>query len=251
VSLFEPSLTLVIPAFNEADNLKVVLPAAIRYIVERCVSCEILLVDDGSTDGTAQVAAELAAQHPERLRIITHPRNQGLTAALRSGFFGAHSELVTWIPADGQIALTELDKMLRAYRGEDLLLTTYRHRPDGLWRATMSKTVRLMVRLTTGFADRLEGPYLFRRALIDELNLVCNRSAGSIGLEIAAKSRSLGKRIGSTEIECLPRLSGRSKVADLRNIVTYVGEIWLIHRSQKELLASRRETSPPSSPQAR
>jgi hypothetical protein len=85
----------------------------------------------------------------------------------------------------------------------------------------MSKTVRLLVRAATGFADRLEGPYLFRRALIDELNLVCTRSAGSIGLEIAAKSRSLGKRIGSTEIECLPRLSGHSKVADLRNIVTY------------------------------
>ena len=241
MSLFEPSLTLVIPAFNEAENLKVVLPEALRYIAERCVNCQILLIDDGSSDETSTVAAEFAAQNPERMRVLTHPHNQGLTAALRSGFFGAHSELVTWIPADGQIALTELDKMLRAYRGEDLLLTTYRHRPDGLWRATMSKTVRLLVRAATGFADRLEGPYLFRRALIDELHLVCNRSAGSIGLEIAAKSRSLGKRIGSTEIECLPRLSGRRKVADLRNVVTYVGEIWRIHQSQKELLKNRQK----------
>lgn len=233
-------MTVVIPAFNEADNLRVVLPEALRFIEGRCVNCTLLLVNDGSNDATAEVMAEHLAQHPERIQVITHPQNQGLTAALRSGFFGAHSELVTWIPADGQIPLSELDKMLRAYRGEDLLLTTYRHRPDGLWRATMSKTVRIMVRLATGFADRLEGPYLFRRALLDELNLVCMRSAGSIGLEIAAKSRSLGKRIGSTEIECMPRLSGRSKVADLRNIVTYFGEIWLIHKSQAELLASRR-----------
>lgn len=240
MSLFEPSLTVVIPAYNEADNLKVVLPDALRFVSERCVNCTLLLVNDGSSDGTADILAQFQAEHPERIQVITHPQNQGLTAALRSGFFGAHSELVTWIPADGQIPISELDKMLRAYRGEDLLLTTYRHRPDGLWRATMSKTVRIMIRLATGFADRLEGPYLFRRALIDELNLVCNRSAGSIGLEIAAKSHSLGKRIGSTEIECVPRLSGRSKVADLRNIVTYLGEIWLIHRSQAELLASRR-----------
>lgn len=238
--MFEPSLTVVIPAFNEADNLKVVLPDALRFMSERCVNCTLLLIDDGSKDGTASVIAEYVANHPQRVQVITHPHNLGLTAALRSGFFGAHSELVTWIPADGQIPISELDKMLRAYRGEDLLLTTYRHRPDGLWRATMSKTVRIMVRLATGFADRLEGPYLFRRALIDELNLVCMRSAGSIGLEIAAKSHALGKRIGSTEIECVPRLSGRSKVADLRNIVTYFGEIWLIHRSQSELLASRR-----------
>jgi glycosyltransferase involved in cell wall biosynthesis len=64
VSLFEPSLTLVIPAFNEAENLQFVLPEALRFIAERCVSCQILLVDDGSSDATAKVAAELRRSSP-------------------------------------------------------------------------------------------------------------------------------------------------------------------------------------------
>jgi len=107
-------------------------------------------------------------------------------------------------------------------------------------RAIMSKTVRFLVRSATGFADRLEGPYLFRRALLSELELVCTKSAGSIGLEIASKTRALGKTIGSVEIECLPRVFGKSKVADLRNIVTYLGEIWRIRASQQDLLARRK-----------
>jgi hypothetical protein len=60
---------------------------------------------------------------------------------------------------------------------------------------------------STRLTDRLEGTYLFRRSLLEELTLVAEKSAGSIGLEIAAKTRALGRRIASCEIECLPRLS--------------------------------------------
>ena len=56
--------------------------------------------------------------HQAPLRIIHHPQNAGLTATLRTGFFAATTECVTWIPADGQIPLSELAKILQAYRGE-------------------------------------------------------------------------------------------------------------------------------------
>jgi hypothetical protein len=102
-------------------------------------------------------------------------------------------------------------------------------------RTVMSRTVRALVYLATGFRDRLEGPYLMRRAMLDELDLVARRSAGSIGLEIAAKVRARGLRIGSTEIECAPRLSGRSKVANLRNILTYLDEIRRIGNSMRRM----------------
>lgn len=237
---FSSSLTLVIPSFNEAENLRALLAATLAHVREKCEHCVVLLIDDGSTDDTPEVLSSLAPEVQNRFRVIRHPTNLGLTQALRTGFFSAESELVTWIPADGQIPLSALDKMLSGYRGEDLLLTTYRHRPDGMVRAIMSKTVRFLVRSATGFADRLEGPYLFRRALLSELELVCTKSAGSIGLEIASKTRALGKTIGSVEIECLPRVFGKSKVADLRNIVTYLGEIWRIRASQQDLLARRK-----------
>ena len=69
----------------------------------------------------------------------------------------------------------------------------------------MSRGLRLMLFAITGLRDRLEGVYLFRRALLDELKLVSDRSVGSIGFEIAVKARRLGKRVGSIEIQCARR----------------------------------------------
>jgi glycosyltransferase involved in cell wall biosynthesis len=232
--VFAPSLTIVVPVFNERDNLPEVLGALLEFGRARCRAFEILVVDDGSRDGSAEVVPDAA-----ELRLVRHPANRGLTAALRTGFFGAAKEFVTWVPADGQIPPDELGKILDAWRGEDLVLSTYRHRPDGIWRATMSRSLRVLLFLATGFRDRLEGTYLFRRALLDELELVARTSAGSIGFEIGAKARRLGKRIGTTEIECAPRLSGRSKVANARNVAAYLGELWRIRQSMRSLLRGR------------
>jgi len=226
---FVPSLTIVIPAYNEAENLPLVLPPAIEFVRSQCRDARLLIVDDGSADGTPQVLSAYATD--PHVRLLRHPQNRGLTATLRTGFFAADSEYVTWIPADGQTPLSELKKILMACHGADLTLSTYRQRPDGIVRATMSKTVRLLMQAATGLRDRIEGPYLFRRSLIDQLGLVSQTSAGSIGLEIAVKARLAGKRITSTEIECAPRIGGRSKVANLRNIASYFVEIWRIRRS--------------------
>jgi glycosyltransferase involved in cell wall biosynthesis len=223
---FAPSLTVVIPAYNERANLPRVVGDALAFARQRCARCELLVVDDGSSDGG--VAALAAA--PE-LRIVRHERNRGLTAALRTGFYGATTEFVTWIPADGQIPLPELGKILDAWQGEDLVLSTYRQRPDGVARLVMSRGLRLLLFVATGLRDRLEGVYLMRRSLLDEMELVSTRSAGAIGFEIALKARRLGKRLGTTEIECAPRLSGQSKVANARNVAASLQELWRIRRS--------------------
>jgi dolichol-phosphate mannosyltransferase len=236
---FVPSLTIVIPAYNERDNLGRVLADALAFGRAACRRFELLVIDDGSSDGSATVLAALATAAPE-VRVVRHDRNRGLTAALRTGFFGAAHDFVTWIPADGQIPPQELGKILAAYDGHDLVLSTYRHRPDGLSRALMSRVLRLMLLALTGLRDRLEGVYLFRRSLLDELALVSDRSAGSIGFEIAVKARRLGKRVASTEIECAPRLSGRSKVANARNIIQSMGELWRIRRSLHQMRRPRR-----------
>ena len=231
---FAPSLSIVVPAYNERDNLARVLGDTLAFARRACRRFELLVVDDGSRDGSAELLTALAAEAPE-LRIITHERNRGLTATLRSGFFGAAHDFVTWLPADGQIPPVELGKILDAWHDHDLVLSTYRQRPDGLWRTVMSRGLRLMLFATTGLRDRLEGVYLFRRALLEELSLVSDRSAGAIGFEIAVKARRLGRRIGTTEIECAPRLSGRSKVANARNIAQSFAELWRIRRSLRDL----------------
>jgi glycosyltransferase involved in cell wall biosynthesis len=234
------SLTVVVPAYNEATNLPIVVPQMVAFVRKACRSAEIVIVDDGSRDGTGDVSVDLARQFPE-VRVIQHPENRGITAALRTGFFGALNDFVTVLPSDGQIDPGELSKLFAVFQDHDLVLTTYRHRPDGLVRMVMSRSVRVMLRLAIGLRDRLEGTYLFRRSLLLELDLVAQTSAGAIGLEIAAKARDAGKRIATCEIECLPRLSGRSKVANARNIAEYLREIWRIRASmQREKPPSQR-----------
>jgi len=242
---FTPSLTIVVPAFNERDNLPRVLGDALAFAQKSCRACEILVIDDGSADGSAARLVERAGAHPGTLRVVHHERNRGLTAALRTGFYGARNDFVTWLPADGQIALAELGKILDAWRDHDLVLSTYRRRDDGITRTILSRGLRLLLRVTTGLVDRLEGVYLFRRALLDELDLVAAQSAGAIGFEIAVKARRLGKRIGSTEIECAPRLSGTSKVANARNVAQSFAELWRIRRSLGRMPVRKAPTSDP------
>lgn len=227
-----PSVTVVVPAFNEHDNLPAVLGALTSYFADRGGEVEVLVVDDGSSDGSAAFLADWARRTPSG-RVLTHPHNRGLTAALRTGFYGADKELVTWVPADGQILATELGKVLDAWNGHDLVLSTYRHRPDGAVRLLMSRALRILLRLTIGLGDRLEGPYLFRRDFLERTELVARTSAGTIGFEIAAKIRAAGLRITSTEIECEQRLSGQSKVANARNILATLDELRRIRASMR------------------
>ena len=231
--MFEKSLTFVVPFYNERDNLPRVIADLLALGRDRCRKFEIVCVDDGSTDGGASRASGdgVAILQAPELRVVTHEQNRGLTAALRTGFQNAANEFVTWVPADGQIPASEVAKILDAWSGHDLVLSTYRHRPDGVVRWAMSRGLRLLLWAAIGLGDRVEGTYLFRRALLDELKLVSRTSAGSVAFEIAAKCRRSGRAINSVEIECAPRLSGRSKVANARNIAATLGEIWRIRRS--------------------
>ena len=229
-----PLLSVVMPAYNEAANLPVVAPDVIDVCVQACGAegFELVIVDDGSTDGTPNVATQLA--HNSVVRVVTHEKNRGLTAALRTGFYAARGEYVIFIPADGQSPPAEIPRFLAAAREHDLVLSVYTNRPDGLRRKMMSFGLRVLMRVGFGFKLRSDGPYLFRRELLDRMTLVAQRSAGSIGFEIAAKAQAAGARITSIDMACAPRLSGASKVANARNIAQYLREIVEIRRSMKK-----------------
>jgi dolichol-phosphate mannosyltransferase len=228
-----PSLSIVVPCFNERDNVPVVVEALVDWgrgaIIRGAVSSfEIVVVDDGSRDGSAEVIPRA----PE-VRVVSHAQNRGLTAALRTGFSNARLELVTWLPADGQIGADAVDALLAARGDASLVISTYDHRPDGAWRTIMSRTSRVLVWALIGFRGRLEGIYLFERALLDRIALVSTRSAGIVAFELAAKVHRLGLPIATTQIACHPRMSGRSKVADARNVMAFVSELVRIRASMR------------------
>jgi glycosyltransferase involved in cell wall biosynthesis len=106
-----PELSLVVPAYNEAENLPE-LVAEIRAALEPTgLGWELLVVDDGSTDATPAVLAGLAASEP-RLRTLRHRRNAGQSAALAAGFRAARGNLVATLDADLQNDPADLPRLL-------------------------------------------------------------------------------------------------------------------------------------------
>ncbi len=92
------TLAVVVPAWNESANLPSCLATLLATLHN--LPHEVLVVDDGSTDATLEVARRLEAEHAPRVRVLVHEKNQGLGAALRTGFAAARAEYVTCCPAD-------------------------------------------------------------------------------------------------------------------------------------------------------
>lgn len=119
-ALGAPQLGIVVPAWNEAGNL----PACLRslHATFSGTAYEILVVDDGSTDQTRAVARQLAAEQPGRVRVLAHPVNQGLGAALRSGFAASRARYVTCCPADFRMQAADWAPFAAALGRADVLV---------------------------------------------------------------------------------------------------------------------------------
>src|SRR6266481_6346723 len=131
-------------AFNEAANLEP-LAREVRACVEGLgIAAEILIVDDGSTDGTGAVADRLAAEMPD-VRVIHHGLNRGLGGVYRTGFEEAQGELISFCPADGQFPPSILETFVPAIEGYDMVLG-YVPRRDSLFGRVLSGVERAIYR---------------------------------------------------------------------------------------------------------
>ncbi len=112
------SLSVVIPAYNEAGTIEDVVKNALGILKKMKIDYEIVLVDDGSTDGTGKIIDKLARSR--NIRAVHHTRNKGFTGAIRTSFLTARKHLIFLAPADGQFDFGELPKFIDAIRGYDV-----------------------------------------------------------------------------------------------------------------------------------
>ncbi|HMJ32350.1 MAG TPA: glycosyltransferase family 2 protein [Baekduia sp.] len=208
-------LTIVLPCFDEAENL----PDAVRYATiaaERCAAAhEIIVVDDGSTDETVAVAGRLAAADA-RVRLIVHGENRGYGVALRSGIAAAQQPWVLLIDADLQFDVGELAAFLPLAPSADLVVG-WRILPQGpvgrraggaLWNRVVRAAFDLPVR-DVDCAFRLA-----RRELLERLDL---RAGGAlVGAELLAKSAAAGARVAEVPVHHRIRVAGRQNGSGAR-----------------------------------
>jgi glycosyltransferase involved in cell wall biosynthesis len=213
-----PPLSLVVFAMNEAMNVPTVLPEIHRWLRARGAPYELLFVDDGSTDATQTLAREALADDPAG-RVLVHDRNRGIGAALKTGVRAATLPWVTFLPCDGQIPVTELERLLAAAErdGNPVVFSVYRDRDDGLHRKVLSFGVRALILAVHGVVLRSDGPYLFRRELFDPTLLVPDTFF--LNFEFPIRTLRAGIPASTVTVECVPRRAGVSKSTGLRRIL--------------------------------
>jgi len=204
---FEPHLTLVLPAYNEADNLRIGLPKAVAAFSAIGVDFEIVVVDDGSADRTAHTVRSAGADDP-RVRLVQHRANAGYGAALRSGFRAARGRLVMFTDADLQFDLTEVDRLLAHAEDYDIVAGFRAPRRDPwnrrlnawAWGRLVNATFDLRIRdVNCAFK-------LFRREVLDGVAL---RSDGAfVNTELLARARARGWRIRQVPVSHYQRRHG-------------------------------------------
>ncbi len=234
-----PDLSVIVFALNEEDNIGPVLTELRHWLTEHEPSSEVVFVDDGSSDGTAEAAAAALADTPHQ--ILKHATNRGIGAALKTGVRAARGLWVTFLPADGQIAPDAIGQLRRAARqqGTDVVFSVYEDRNDGLHRKILSAGVRSLIFLVHGVLMRSDGPYLFQRSLFDPEQLAADTFF--LNFEFPIRVLGAGTAAGLVTIACRPRSSGQSKSTGPSRIWGVARDLVDLRvRLTKEALTARR-----------
>lgn len=204
-------LSVVIPAYNEEARIGRTLARVAEYLAGRDYAAEILVVDDGSTDGTREVAAGALAAGPVPLRLLALPANRGKGAAVREGVLAARGEIILFSDADLSTPIEEAARLLERQRetGADAVLGSRAlpdsriTRPQGRLRQLAGKTFNLMVRLLTGlpFRDTQCGFKLFRAPVARELFARLREERFAFDVEIVYRAVRRGLRVIEAPVE--------------------------------------------------
>ena len=223
-------VSAVMPAFNEEANLEQSLGRVAAALAGQTRSFEIIVVDDGSRDGTAALLERLAADHPQ-LRVVRHAANRGYGAAVRSGFDAARLSWVFLIDADNQFDPAEIGLLLAHAPRADNVAGYRRQRRDPLRRRLNALAFFTLVRLLFGrlVRDVNCAFKLIRRDLL--VGMALHSDGALINTELLVLARQTQARIIEVPVHHYPRTAGTPTGANPRVVV----------RAFKELLAFRAE----------
>ena len=203
------AVSVILPVFNEGDNLEPLTKDILAALEETRKSYEIIFIDDGSTDRSLEVLTGLQGSYPS-IVVIEFRRNFGQTAALAAGLRAAEGQIVVTMDADRQNDPRDIGMLLREIdRGMDLVCGWRHERKDGLWlRLLPSREANWLISTTTDVKLHDYGCTLkaMRRDVAKNLRLY-----GEMHRFIPAIASWYGVRMSEVKVRHHPRTAGVSK----------------------------------------
>jgi len=235
----KPSLSIFFPAYNDVGTIASL--ALLAHMTARQLSddYEVIVVNDGSPDHTAELLDEMARSFAW-LKVVHHAKNRGYGGALRSGFEAASKELIFYTDGDAQYDPRELEALFRALTPEVDFVNGYKiGRSDPLHRIVIGRVYHWFVRVAFGLKLRdVDCDFrLMRRQIFEKVRLT--RSSGVICVELMKKVQDHGFRIAQVPVRHLHRSYGKSQFFNFPRVARTLldlAKLWLDLVVRKEHL---------------
>ncbi|MBM3476944.1 MAG: glycosyltransferase family 2 protein [Armatimonadetes bacterium] len=232
-------LSVILPAYNEAEGMQSALAAVVAYLGAREIDGEVIVVDDGSRDATAERAREFAASHPQ-VRVLSHTPNRGKGYAVKQGMLAARGQPRVFLDVDLATPVEEIDKLLEALEdGAEIAIGTRYVRASAvevkqrLPRRLMGSAFRWLARLILRLpvSDFTCGAKGFRAEAADELFGRLSEPGWAFDAELLVLAARSGRRV--VEVPVRWRDVRGSTVAPLSAAVESLRALWRIRGNDR------------------
>lgn len=226
------SLTIFFPCYNEEANVERVTRQAVEVGRRIADDLEVLIVNDGSRDGTEAIADRLAHEIPE-VRAVHNKPNRGYGGALARGFREATKDWIFYTDGDGQFDLNELPKLLPLLEDHDIVSCYRVDRKDPLLRKLNAWAWTTLVNGLFHLHLRdIDGAFkIYPKPFIDAIEL--HSTGALIDTEMLAKARNHGLKIAQLGVHHYPRVAGEQSGANIKVILRAFLELFRLHRRIK------------------
>ncbi|MDD9934175.1 MAG: glycosyltransferase family 2 protein [Myxococcales bacterium] len=218
------SISVVVMTYDEVENLEAVVRELIEALQGLPLEADVLIVDDGSRDGSGELADRLAAELPA-VRVVHHGDNRALGGVYRTGFAEARGDVVTFLPADGQFPADTIALFVEEIDDCHMVLGYLPDRKSSAVAKLLSAAERQVYTLLLGPLPTFQGMMMFRRELLDEVVLESQGRGWAIVWELILKVDRGPYRVKSVPTKLRPRMSGHSKVNNLPTILANLKQV--------------------------
>ncbi len=243
----EKGLSVFFPAYNDSGTIASLVITALRTARKLTPDFEVIVVNDGSADNTAEILEELARNYKE-VRVVHHERNRGYGGALRTGFATATRDLVFYTDGDAQYDPAEMEVLWRRFDSDVDVVNGYKiSRSDPLHRIIIGRIYHHTVKLLFGLRVRdVDCDFrMMRRAIFSTVHL--EKNSGVICLEMMKKITDAGFRIAEVPVHHYHRAYGRSQFFNFQRLLRTAVDVYKLWFA----LVVRREHLKPAASVAR